>query len=105
MIRYKINKGVNKPIEFKGLKSQYIAYLAAGLCMTLVVFGFAYALGVSMLLCLGIAVSLGTLLCWIVFSLNARFGEHGLMKQMARRQIPASLTLRDRTVFTRLIKI
>ena len=25
---YTINKGVNKPIEFKGLKAQYIAYLA-----------------------------------------------------------------------------
>jgi len=24
---YKINKGINKPIEFKGLKAQYIAYL------------------------------------------------------------------------------
>lgn len=104
MIRYKINKGVNKPIEFKGLKSQYIAYMAAGLCMTLVVFGFAYALGASMLLCLGIALSLGTLVCWTVFRLNARFGEHGLMKEMARRQVPVSLTIRDRRVFTRLIK-
>ena len=28
---YKINKGINKPIEFKGLKAQYIWYLGGGL--------------------------------------------------------------------------
>jgi hypothetical protein len=28
---YKINKGINKPIEFKGLKAQYIGYLGIGI--------------------------------------------------------------------------
>ena len=28
---YYINKGINKPIVFKGLKAQYIGYLAVGL--------------------------------------------------------------------------
>jgi hypothetical protein len=35
---YKINKGINKPIEFKGLKAQYIAYLGAGLITLLILF-------------------------------------------------------------------
>jgi hypothetical protein len=33
---YQINKGVGKPIVFRGLKAQYIAYLAVGLVVLLV---------------------------------------------------------------------
>jgi hypothetical protein len=39
---YRINKGINKPIEFKGLKAQYIGYLAAGLVLPLVMFAVMY---------------------------------------------------------------
>jgi len=35
---YQINKGINKPIEFKGLKAQYIWYLGGGLVALLVLF-------------------------------------------------------------------
>ena len=33
---YTINKGINAPLVFKGLKAQYIAYLAVGLVVLLV---------------------------------------------------------------------
>ena len=33
---YPINKGINRPLEFKGLKAQYIWYLGAGLLVLLV---------------------------------------------------------------------
>jgi len=39
---YQINKGVSKPIVFKGLKAQYIAYLAIGLVFLLVAFAVLY---------------------------------------------------------------
>lgn len=32
---YQINKGINKPIEFKGLKAQYIWYLGGGLVISI----------------------------------------------------------------------
>jgi hypothetical protein len=35
---YQINKGINKPIEFKGLKAQYIWYLCGGLVALLILF-------------------------------------------------------------------
>ena len=51
---YNINKGINKPIEFKGLKAQYIGYLAAGLVVLLVLFAILYIIGVNMFICLGL---------------------------------------------------
>ncbi|MBD0288989.1 MAG: DUF4133 domain-containing protein, partial [Flavisolibacter sp.] len=35
---YQINKGINKPIEFKGFKAQYIWYLGGGLVALLILF-------------------------------------------------------------------
>ena len=42
---YGINKGINKPIEFRGLKAQYIWYLAGGLVGLLVLFAILYISG------------------------------------------------------------
>jgi hypothetical protein len=53
---YKINKGINNPIVFKGLKGQYIGYLAIGLLLLL--FAILYILGVNMFVCLGLVLSL-----------------------------------------------
>jgi hypothetical protein len=52
---YKINKGINKPIEFKGLKAQYIGYLGAR-CQSCYSLSSAilYISGVNMFVCLGI---------------------------------------------------
>ena len=49
---YTINKGINKPIEFKGLKAQYIGYLAAGLIGLLILFAALYISGVNTFVCL-----------------------------------------------------
>lgn len=57
---YKINKGINRPIEFKGLKAQYIGYLAIGLVSLLILFTVLYIAGVNMFICLALIASLGT---------------------------------------------
>lgn len=44
---YTINKGINKPVEFKGLKAQYIWYLGGGLIMLLILFAILYICGVT----------------------------------------------------------
>ncbi|KYG79328.1 hypothetical protein AWW67_13215 [Roseivirga seohaensis] len=97
-----INKGINKPIEFKGLKAQYIGYLAVGLIVLLILFAILYVLGVQVLVCVGIAFGLGTALFVQVFRLSHRYGEHGLMKATAHRQVPETLVFRSRQVFLNL---
>lgn len=101
---YKINKGINKPIEFRGLKAQYIWYLGIGMILLMIVFATLYILGVNMFLCLGIITILGTLLFIGVYKLSDTYGQHGLVKRLARRNIPTSVTGKTRKTFTQLLK-
>ena len=99
---YQINKGVSRPIEFKGLKGIYIGLLAGGLVFLLMLFAVLYILGapiyvvVPLILCLGAGLFGGT------FSLSRRFGVHGLGKWMARRGVPSHIRFSSRRVFTGL---
>lgn len=85
---YSINKGINKPVEFKGLKAQYIWYLGGGLVILLVVFAILYICGINPFLCLFIIGISGTCLFMYIYRLSRTYGEYGLMKKMARKGIP-----------------
>jgi len=93
---YQINKGINKPIEFKGLKAQYIAYLAVGLLVLLILFAVMFIAGVSTFIALPIIVIAGSLLFSWVFRYSNKYGVHGLMKEAAWRKCPTCLRSRAR---------
>lgn len=97
---YQINKGVSKPIVFRGLKAQYIAYLAIGLVLLLISFAVLYICGVSLYLILPLILGLGMALYFTVTHLSHRFGEHGLGKYFAKRQLPAHIRFSSRSIFT-----
>lgn len=99
---YKINKGINKPIEFKGLKAQYIGYLGVGILTLLILFASMYIIGVNMFVCLAVCLILGTLLFIVVYKISDTYGQHGLLKKMARRNIPTCLKGKSRKQFTQL---
>lgn len=101
---YKINKGINKPIEFKGLKAQYIGYLGVGVVVLLIVFAGLYISGINMFVCLGIITLLGTGLFMGVYRLSDTYGQHGLVKKIARRSLPTAVTGRSRKIFINLKK-
>jgi len=103
-LSYNINKGVNRAIEFRGLKGQYIYYLAIGLAVLLIGFAAMYILGVPIYVCLPVVLIAGGALFWLVFRLSYQYGVHGLMKAMAYRQVPTALILRSRKVFEQLKK-
>ena len=46
---YRINKGAGRPIEFKGLKSQYLFFFAGGLVSVFLAVVVLYMAGVSQL--------------------------------------------------------
>src|SRR3990170_5094652 len=96
---YRINKGINKPIEFKGLKAQYIGYLATGLVTLLILFAVLYISGVNMFFCLGLILTLGTLLFVYVYRLSNTYGQYGLQKKAAKKSIPLQLTSSSRKIF------
>lgn len=92
---YQINKGVGKPVEFKGLKAQYIWYLGGGLVSLLVLFAILYISGVHLFFCIAVTFSLGTALYMYVYKLSRMYGEHGLMKKMARKVVPNVVKVRS----------
>jgi hypothetical protein len=85
---YMINKGVNRPIVFRGLKAQYIWWLAIGLSGLLVLFTLLYIAGVSVVICMGFVLCAGLFLFRYVYHMNKRYGEHGMMKRLAQQATP-----------------
>ena len=69
-----INKGIGKNVEFKGLESQYLFIFCGGLLAVFVVFVILYMAGVNQWVCIGFGVAAATLLVWLTFRLNARYG-------------------------------
>lgn len=99
---YQINKGVSRPIVFKGLKAQYIAYLAIGLVLLLLSFAILYISGLSLLLVMPLILILGSALFVVTFRLSHRFGEHGLMKYLSKKALPGYIRFSSRRLFTGL---
>ena len=96
---YTINKGINKSIEFKGFKAQYIWYLGGGLLALLILFAVLYICGMHPFLCLGIILITGAFLFIYVGRLSNKYGEYGLMKKMARKGVPRVIKSRSRKSF------
>lgn len=96
---YRINKGINRSIEFKGLKAQYIGYLGGGVIVLLILFAILYILGLPSLICIGIAVGAGGFLVVKVYGMSRRYGEHGMMKALARKGIPHVVKRKGRSEF------
>ena len=88
MIVYQINKGINRPIEFQGLRGQYIAWLAIGLVALLLSFIALYLLKVPVMVILPLVFTLGGGVFFLVLRLSKRFWVHGLSKFIARRSLP-----------------
>lgn len=101
-MEYGINKGIGKSVEFRGLKAQYLFIFAGGLLAVFVVFVILYMAGVDQWVCIAFGVAAASVLVWLTFRLNTRYGEHGLMKLLAARRHPRYLL--NRKSLRRLLK-
>ncbi|MBN8877802.1 MAG: DUF4133 domain-containing protein [Sphingobacteriales bacterium] len=99
---YDINKGINRSIEFKGIRAQYIAYLAVSLVALLLLFAIIYVIGINIYACLGIVIPSGAGLFIVVQRLSKKYGEHGLVKRAAQRKLPPFIQSRSRNIFIQL---
>ena len=84
------------------LKAQYLFIFCGGLLALFVLFIILYMVGIDQWICIGFGVASSSVLVWQTFALNARYGEHGLMKLGATRSHPRYLINRRR--ITRLFK-
>ena len=98
MAEYSINKGIGKPAEFRGLKSQYLFIFAGGLLGVFIVFVIMYMIGISQVICIGFGVITAGTLVWGTFYLNDKYGEFGLMKMQANANHPDFIINRRRII-------
>jgi hypothetical protein len=102
---YEINKGINRSIEFKGIKAQYIVYLAVGLVVLLLLFAIMYVIGINIYICVILIFSAGTALFTYVKRYSKKYGEHGLIKKAAQSRLPAYITSSSRNLFIQLSEV
>jgi hypothetical protein len=102
-MEFPINKGIGKPAEFQGLKAQYLFIFAGGLLGLFIVFVVMYMAGVNQWVCIIFGVTAALTLVYGTFYLNAKYGEHGLMKAQARRNHPRYVI--NRRNFSRLFQL
>ena len=88
MAEFPINRGIGKSVEFKGLKAQYLFIFVGGLLAVFILFVIMYMIGIDQWICIGFGVIAASVLVWQTFALNAKYGEHGLMKRQARSYHP-----------------
>ena len=99
---YSINKGINKPVEFKGFKAQYIWWLGGGLVVLLILFAVLYICGINSVVCVGIISALASFLFMYVYRMSRKYGQHGMMKAIAKRSLPRVIKNHSRKIFTGL---
>lgn len=103
MSHYPLNKGINKPLEFKGLVgTRYLFMLAGGFGVAFVGFIILRVVGVNMYIT--VAAVLGGGLYWVtrIFGLSAKYGEHGAMKLKAKGRQPKRIVNRNARLFKNL---
>jgi len=96
---YQVNRGINKSMEFKGLKAQYIWYLAGGLVGSLLIYAILYVSKVNNYICMFVAFACGGTSIGVAYRLSNKYGQYGLMKLRARRAVPKVLKSYSRKVF------
>jgi hypothetical protein len=88
MSEFKINKGIGRTVELYGLKAQYLFVFAGGLLGTLILVMVLYMAGVTPYACIGTGVVGCTLIVWLTFRLNNKYGQYGVMKLAAKKRHP-----------------
>jgi len=58
MAEYPINKGIGRPVEFKGLKAQYLFIFCGGLLALFVLFVILYMVGIGQWICIGFGAAI-----------------------------------------------
>jgi len=56
-------------------------------------------IGLHYSICIGVILISGTLLVMRIYGMSNKYGEHGLMKALARKQVPKVIKSRSRNVF------
>ena len=96
---YPINKGINQSIEFKGLKAQYIWYLGGGVVVLMILFAVLFFIGIPSLICVAFIGIAGIAMVFKIYKMSRQYGEYGMMKAIAKKQVPKNIKVYSRRIF------
>ena len=98
-----INKGIGRPVEFRGLKGTYL-YLAAGIVVGSLLLALAlYGLfDLNTYLASGIVIGSAGGGIWYCMRLSAKYGVSGLLKLEATRNQPKAVLISSANSFAKL---
>jgi hypothetical protein len=99
---YLINKNIDRPLVFKGLKAQYIFYYIGVIISCFLCFVLLNASGVSTMVTLIISAALLILGVQTVGIVSNKFGQDGLMKYLAKGKLPKYIQIDSRNYFLNL---
>ena len=101
---YNINRAVNKPIEFRGLKGQYILYAGGLLIGDFLLFVILYICHINTWVCVVIGFGSGATGVSMLYQRSRKYGQHGWARKRAGRYTPKALRARSNTLFINLKK-
>jgi len=99
---YTLHRGVNRPIEFRGLKAQYILYAFGIVLACLIAFAIAYICGLSPWIDLLFTAGSGTAAIAWTYRQSNKYGQFGRMKRRAARHFPKAIRYDSRKIFYEL---
>ena len=91
-MEYAINKGVNRPLDFYGLKETYIFYFVGGILCAIVAYFILQF--ISNWVAIPVAVFIAILSYLLTYYLNNKFGANGLPKRMAQNACPKRIQMK-----------
>lgn len=101
---YTINRAINKPIEFRGLKGQYILYAGGVLVGDILLFAILYICRVNSWICVMLSFGLGGGGVTTLYRICKKYGQYGLAKKRAAKNVPEAILVSSRKIFTQLKK-
>jgi uncharacterized membrane protein len=93
-MEYTVFKGINKTVEFKGLRAQYLVYFVVGIIILFMLFVVLRMFNTNIVGTIITVVILALVLMVVVFRMNAKYGQYGLMKKQAQKRCPRFLISR-----------
>jgi len=101
---YTLHKGVNKPIEFVGLKAQYILIAGAILVGDVLLFAILYVCKVNPWICITTSLGVGASGIATTYKMSRKYGQYGWQKMRDAKKFPKTIRYTSREIFTSLKK-
>ncbi|MNR29170.1 hypothetical protein D3C85_1465410 [compost metagenome] len=73
--------------------------MGGGVVGLMILFAILFVIGIPSLICVVFIGIAGTVLVVKIYKMSHKYGEHGMMKAIAKKQIPKNIKVYSRKIF------